>query len=185
MAQKEGQMYQRPASSASTRSKQVNEQIGNNRDPSFLNKTTRSPMVNPEGVQILQNEQNAIAAQQHSADVASGANLTPEEIAALIAGAQPVGEAPSYLGLSPQMNSIQKRTAIATGGLSGNDPRFRDEETFNYYKNLVLNSVGKENSDPTAIETQFLSEVFSRLGKPGDTSREGFLSSLSRAKGSR
>ena len=181
--QYEGLYYQPKAKSASTRSKQVNEKIGNNRGPAPLYMSTRSKMENPEGARILQQEQDAVLAQQLLDSVAAGGNISQAQIAKLIAGAGPIGDAPSYLGLSPQMTNLQKRTAIATAGLSGNDPRFRDSETYNYYRNLALNDIGKNKSEITSVETQYLDQVFNGGGKPGDTSREGFLSKLFRSKG--
>lgn len=105
------------------------------------------------------------------------------ELRRLIGGADTPGDAPSFLGLAPGMTDLQKRTAIATGGLSENDPRFSDDATLEYFKNLVYKSVGKDLSDPTEIENQYVSQMSGFGPKLNKRTRSGFLSAVAGMKG--
>ena len=103
--------------------------------------------------------------------------LTPftDEEVKQFAQAMPVGNAPGYLDMSPQMTPMQQRTAIATGALSTNDPRYRDPETLSHYQSQAFNSINTpENITP--VEKQFVSQVGGN--QPVDETVGAFLSAL-------
>lgn len=95
--------------------------------------------------------------------------------------------APGFLGLSPEMTSIQRRAAIATGGVAGEGSGFRDPLAFQYYKDLLLGDLLdtkgniKEGASFLPIERQFLEQVM------GESLREdspaSFLSAVLRGTG--
>lgn len=107
-------------------------------------------------------------------------DLTGEQLA----GERPGdgAQAPGFLGLSPQMTGLQQRTAIATGGTSGDDPKYKDPATVEYYRNLALTDLVGPSGDilgqPTGVERQYAQ----RLGydERGGSTTESFLSSLLR-----
>lgn len=70
---------------------------------------------------------------------------------------QPI-EAPSYLEFNPEMTALQQRAQIATFGLNADDSRYTSEETVDYYKNLLQNSLS-EGGTLLPIEKQFLEQV--------------------------
>ncbi len=102
-------------------------------------------------------------------------DLTGQQLAAQSPGSP--GEAPAFLGLSPQMNSLQQRTAIATGGAAGDDPRYSDPATKKFYQQIAFQDLlgpgGDVLGQPTDTEWQYAG------GAPGGTT-ESFLSSLLR-----
>jgi len=79
---------------------------------------------------------------------------------------------PDFLSNLAGLSNIQQRSGIATGGISGPDPRYRGDVAKDYYKNLVLRTL---TDIPLPIEQQYLREVFGR--DPGGTT-ESFLSAL-------
>jgi len=87
--------------------------------------------------------------------------------------------APSFLSLSPQMNDLQRRTAIATGATSGDGENYTDPESVKYYNNVGLRSIGDYNQI-APVELEYLK----RLGQsPKSNTMEGFFSALDRALG--
>ena len=100
-------------------------------------------------------------------------------------------DAPAFLQLGgsgitadqQSLSNLQQRSAIATGGVSSEDPRFRDPATKEFYQNLVFNSLvgegGAATGAPLPIETQYLRDVFGVT--PLTSTTESFLSAFARA----
>ena len=93
-------------------------------------------------------------------------------------------EAPAFLGMGGQgLSNLQQRSAIATGGVSSEDPRFRDPATKDFYQNLVFSSLvgesGAATGAPLPIERQYLRDVFGVT--PLGSTTESFLSAFARA----
>ncbi|MCB7127954.1 MAG: hypothetical protein J3T61_00245 [Candidatus Brocadiales bacterium] len=71
--------------------------------------------------------------------------------------------APSSFGFNGQ-SSLQQRAAIATGALNADDPVFRSEEAFNYFRNLLQRDLIDDQggladfSTVLPIESQFLAQ---------------------------
>ena len=92
-----------------------------------------------------------------------------------IAKTMPIGEAPGYLGLSSAMTPLQQRTAIASGALNSNDPRYKDPDALKYYQSQAFNSIrSPENIAP--VEKQFNKSLSGR--DPADDTIGAFLSAL-------
>ena len=115
----------------------------------------------------------------------SGAPTTPEAVkspvdltpAQIQANALKYGstQAPSFLGLPTAMTPQQKQSAIATGGVSSNDPRYRDPETARYYSSLLYSSPDNPLSD---IDKQYIKS----LGEnPQAETNTGYISALERS----
>ncbi len=73
---------------------------------------------------------------------------------------------PGTMGFSPYMTELQRRSAIATGGVAGTDSTFRDETAQEYYINLLLRSiiddqgaVSGDFTDILPIELQYMRQV--------------------------
>ncbi len=86
-------------------------------------------------------------------------------------------EEPGTMGFSPIMTVLQRRAAIATGGVAGTDSTFRDDNAQEYYINLLLRSIIGEDgaiigdfTDILPIELQYMRQV---LGiEPGGSVEE-------------
>lgn len=92
-------------------------------------------------------------------------------------------EAPGFIGPGLQgLTALQQRTKIATFGVSGEDPRYRDQGARDFYTNLALRDLLAEDSSitpggaVTPIERQYLTQVFGTT--PADDSVEAFLRAL-------
>jgi hypothetical protein len=78
--------------------------------------------------------------------------------------------APYALGLDGGMTPLQQRTAVATGGTSGNAGIYRDPAVVEFYRNLALYDLTQPGGAPRAdgnvtdIERQFVSQLG---GQPG------------------
>ena len=94
-------------------------------------------------------------------------------------------DAPAFLQLGggEGLSNLQQRSAIATGGVSSEDPRFRDPATKEFYQNLVFRSLvgesGAATGAPLPIEKQYLRDVFGVT--PLASTTESFLSAFARA----
>ena len=100
--------------------------------------------------------------------------FSPDEVTQ-IAKTMPIGEAPGYLGLSSAMTPLQQRTAIASGALNSNDPRYKDPDALKYYQSQAFNSIrSPENIAP--VEKQFNKSLSGR--DPADDTIGAFLSAL-------
>ena len=97
-----------------------------------------------------------------------------DEIAGL-KESMPLGEAPTYLGLSNAMTPLQQRTAIAAGALNSNDPRYKDPDALQYYMSQAFNNI-TDTSNIAPVEQQFISSLGGSA--PADDSVGGFLSAL-------
>lgn len=94
----------------------------------------------------------------------------------------PMGDAPAFLQMSSQMTPLQQRSAIATGGVSGDGGMYRDPAVVDYYRNLAFSSFvgegGAPIGEPLPIESQYLEQVL------GESTRSpgvgGFLNALAR-----
>lgn len=86
--------------------------------------------------------------------------------------------APSYLGLSEEMNSMQKRTAYATQAVSGGQGV--DKAGLQYYRAQAYKDLLGGGQGPTDIEKQFVTET---LGEKilGKGTSEDYLSAIERA----
>ena len=90
-------------------------------------------------------------------------------------------QTPGFLSLSGSMTPTQQRSAIASGGVSSDDPRYRDKETLSAYQQMLLNNYpGGEDGGLSDIEKQYISQVG---GSPYTQTTEGYLSALDRAVG--
>lgn len=70
---------------------------------------------------------------------------------------------PAWLQFDPVMSNLQRRSYIATQGISGNQGLYRSDEAKNYYKNLLgqdfISPLGQAQGDLTGllpIEQQYL-----------------------------
>lgn len=94
---------------------------------------------------------------------------------------------PAYLAMGTGLTPIQQRAMIATRGSAGDDSAYRDPETLNYYRNIVLNSLVGEGggvvpgAEVLPVERQYL-QSFGE--SPRTETPESFLSALLRAGGS-
>lgn len=92
--------------------------------------------------------------------------------------------APGFMGLSSQMTPLQQRSAITTGGVSGDASQFRDPAALDYYKNIIMRDVlspegtVKEGASVLPIERQYLQQVMGKT--PQSDSVESFLTQLVR-----
>ena len=89
---------------------------------------------------------------------------------------------PAALNISGGLSPLQMRTAIATGGVSGDMGKYRTPEAKDYYKNLAFQEfVGPEGGavgEPTGVEKQYLQEGFGVT--PRSSTTASFLSALER-----
>ena len=88
--------------------------------------------------------------------------------------------APAFLGLPTSMTPMQQRTAIAQGGVSGGDPRYRDPETSRYYSSLLYNDPGLSSS-LTDVDKQYISSLGNAPLNASDPN--SYLSALERSIG--
>ena len=105
-------------------------------------------------------------------------DLSPEQLAS---NRTKYGQAsaPAFLGLPTAMTPMQQRSQIATGGVSGSDPRYRDPETTRYYSSLLYNDPNLE-SGLSAIDKQYIKS----LGQsPLQETGSSYLSALERSIG--
>ena len=107
-------------------------------------------------------------------------DMSPEEIASNRTkyGAT---AAPAFLGLPTAMTPTQQRSAIATGGVSGGDPRYRDPETSRYYSSLLYNDPNLGTS-LTDIDKQYINSLGNAPLNASDPN--SYLSALERSIGS-
>lgn len=106
------------------------------------------------------------------------ADLTKEGILGQRPGSAPA--APNFLSFSPDMTNLQKRAAIATFGSQGNDGKYADSATKDYYKNLLLSDYGDKGLAGGAlpVEYQYATNV---LGvKPRENTAESLISAILR-----
>lgn len=92
-------------------------------------------------------------------------------------------EAPSFLQLSGGMTPVQKRSSLATFGVSGGS-KYRDPAALKYYGNLAFNDLLDESgaprtgATPLPVEVDFLKQAFGETPKTDDL--QGFLNALDR-----
>lgn len=91
---------------------------------------------------------------------------------------------PGFLQMSSQMSPLQQRSAIATGGVLGNDSKFRDPASSGFFSNVAQRALIGESGELAdynqvlPIERQFVEQV---LGTPiREQSTAGFLDALMR-----
>lgn len=88
---------------------------------------------------------------------------------------------PGFLSLSSGMTPTQQRAAIASGGVSSDDPRYRDKETLSAYQQMLLNNYPSgEDGGLSDIEKQYIIQIG---GSPYAQTDESYLSALDRAVG--
>ncbi len=88
---------------------------------------------------------------------------------------------PGFLSLSGSMTPTQQRAAIASGGVSSDDPRYRDKETLSAYQQMLLNNYPSgEDGGLSDIEKQYITQIG---GSPYAQTDESYLSALDRAVG--
>ncbi len=139
---------------------------------------TMNKIAKPVGEQI--NAQFQASRNGGDQQAAQASDLTGQQLAQ---SAPPGGgDAPAFLGLSPQMTGLQQRTAIATGGTTGGDPKYNDPATVDYYRNLAfrdfLGPGGDVLGQPTGVERQYTQGL--GYDERGGNTTESFLNSLLR-----
>lgn len=89
---------------------------------------------------------------------------------------------PAFLGLPTAMTPMQQRTAIAQGGVSGGDPRYRDPETARYYSSLLYKDPTLDTGGLSDVDKQYIKSLG---GSPlNESSGTSYLSALERSIGS-
>jgi hypothetical protein len=88
---------------------------------------------------------------------------------------------PSFLSLHPAMSNLQRRAAIATFATQGMDNRYRDNDTKDYWRNLIERALITDTGDLAEfgnvlpIELQYIQQV---LGKGSPNSTQALLEAI-------
>jgi hypothetical protein len=88
---------------------------------------------------------------------------------------------PSFLSLHPAMSNLQRRAAIATFATQGMDNRYRDNDTKDYWRNLIERALITDTGDLAEfgnvlpIELQYIQQV---LGKGSPNSTQSLLEAI-------
>jgi len=83
-------------------------------------------------------------------------------------------EAPPFLGMHPAMTNLQRRANIATFATQGMDSRYRDNDTLDYWRNLIQRDLISDAGDLAEfgnvlpVELQMI-EQFMGKGRPSST----------------